>query len=133
MMREKSGRLAPETELNKMKMAKKSGTFMGSLFGGSSSSTSSIASGPGVPIGNEKMTSEMILQMQSIMEETMLKNIQLQSDIKTLGSEIDKLSKENSGLKAGAQTSFSSIINTIANNANEKNNHSMQNSGMTKK
>jgi len=41
--------------------------------------------------------------MEAVLEDTLLKNIQLQNDIETLGDEITKLSEENKVLKKQKQ------------------------------
>eukprot|EP01080_Neovahlkampfia_damariscottae_P004693 gene4693-8265_t len=75
MQKEKLGRLTPEQEKNKKEMMQKSKKM------------------------DPKILQESFNQMQQVMEETILQNIQLQSHIKTLGSEIQRLLNENKKLQ----------------------------------
>ena len=75
MQKEKLGRLTPEQEMNKQTMLQKNKKM------------------------DPKILQESFNQMQQVMEETILQNIQLQSHIKTLGSEIQRLLNENKKLQ----------------------------------
>jgi len=68
-----SGRTTQDMDFAK---AKNASTF-GSLF----------KSGPSI-------TEEVYSKMESVLQETILKNIQLQNDIKTLGDEIEQLTSQ---------------------------------------
>jgi prolyl oligopeptidase PreP (S9A serine peptidase family) len=75
MQKEKLGRLTPEQEKNKAIMLQKSKKM------------------------DPKVLQESFNQMQQVMEETILQNIQLQSHVKTLGGEIQRLLNENKKLQ----------------------------------
>uniref|UniRef100_A0A7S1KQW9 Uncharacterized protein n=1 Tax=Percolomonas cosmopolitus TaxID=63605 RepID=A0A7S1KQW9_9EUKA len=84
--REKLGRIHPKQEQNKALMGKKTQSFMGSLW-----NRTAIPSSPGLL--------EVQSQMQSVLEETLMKNIQLGDDMQVLANEVDKLTQENRQLK----------------------------------
>ena len=52
----------------------------------------------GKEIGAETVQSEINSKLTAVMEETILKNLQLQNDIKILGDEISRLADENLNL-----------------------------------
>jgi len=76
------GRATPAMELDKAERAKKN-SVMGSLFKGRQS----------------PLEAEMAQKMEAVLEDTLLKNIQLQTDIEVLGNEVSKLLAENRGYK----------------------------------
>jgi len=47
---------------------------------------------------------EVDQKMNSILEETLLQNIQLQGDVRLMGEEVSKLSEENKSLKTQIET-----------------------------
>jgi len=75
------GRSSRAMEEDKLTRAKKGGV-MGSLFG-----------------GGEDLNTEMQRKMSQILEDTLLKNMQLQDDISAMGDEVDRLMEENKVLK----------------------------------
>lgn len=86
VQREKMGRIEPEHEHDQMERSKKGG-FMAGWFGGKGSS------------GDSHIQAEAAQRMHSVMQETLLKNMQLQKDLKTLGAEITRLLEENKQLR----------------------------------
>lgn len=81
----KVGRATPEMEKVKMEKTKK-GTGISGFFS-----------------AKNDFTLELTQKMEAVLEDTLLKNIQLQNDIETLGDEITKLSEENKVLKKQKQ------------------------------
>eukprot|EP01027_Heterolobosea_sp_BB2_P001541 GEZU01002333.1.p1 GENE.GEZU01002333.1~~GEZU01002333.1.p1 ORF type:complete len:206 (+),score=67.57 GEZU01002333.1:2-619(+) len=112
MQREKVGRIGVDSEKEKIERAKKQSTtsFMGSLF----------AAKPAV--ANPDVSAEMAQKMQKVMEETLLHNIQLQTDIATLGNEISRLMDENKALKARLPAGRA-LENDNGNNGTDSNNN----------
>jgi len=78
-----SGRSTREMDMNKMQMSKKGG-LMGSIFRRTQN-------------GEQE---EITGRLNTVLEDALLKNMQLQDDIKTLGNEVDRLMEENKILKS---------------------------------
>jgi len=78
------GRSTPEMEANKQEIKSKGG-LMANLF---------------KPGNKSNLPPDVAHKMAYVLEETLLKNIQLQNDLSTLGSEIGKLMEENKALKS---------------------------------
>ncbi|KAH3742871.1 hypothetical protein Pelo_15731 [Pelomyxa schiedti] len=89
-------------DLDKLHRAKKAG-FMGMLFQGKLP-----------PIGHAaQLSEEMVTKMQAVLEETILRNFQLQRDLVTLGNQVSTLMEENIELKQTTSSSASQPLLSI--------------------
>eukprot|EP01114_Cavostelium_apophysatum_P004408 TRINITY_DN1463_c0_g1_i1.p1 TRINITY_DN1463_c0_g1~~TRINITY_DN1463_c0_g1_i1.p1 ORF type:complete len:865 (+),score=364.11 TRINITY_DN1463_c0_g1_i1:162-2756(+) len=73
----KVGRATPAMEMNKLEKTRKGGG-LSKVFGGS----------------RTDLTVEMAQKMEAVLEDTLLKNIQLQNDLKTMGDEVTRLQSQ---------------------------------------
>jgi len=91
----REGRATPLMEKDKAMRASKGEGIMSSLFRASS--------------GNRErsLAEEMTTTMSTLLEDTLLKNIQLKTDIETLGNEVARLTAENERLRRYSSTASS--------------------------
>jgi uncharacterized membrane protein len=55
------------------------------------------------PSKKDSLVEEVNAKMSSVLEDTLIKNMQLQEDLKVLGSEVERLMHENETLKKQLQ------------------------------
>merc|ERR1711988_291270 len=95
----KEGRITHDMEVNKIQRSQLEG-IMAKMY------RSAAAHRKAMDAHQEAMVSS---QMETVLQETILKNIQLQNDIETLGNEIKALMEENGSLK----TKMKSLIDEM--------------------
>jgi len=69
------------------------------------------------PTKKDSLVEEVNAKMSSVLEDTLIKNMQLQEDLKVMGAEVDRLLRENEALKRQLQEYTK--INTNTNNSTQ--------------
>jgi cell division septum initiation protein DivIVA len=97
-----SGRTTADMDKYKLERAQRQNSLMGSLFS---------------PTKKDSLVEEVNAKMSSVLEDTLIKNMQLQEDLKVMGAEVDRLLRENEALKRQLQEYTK--INTNTNNSTQ--------------